>query len=68
MRNAVLNFISHGIIWLIYMYYENMRNEIEKSFSGKPERFYFDTIRANTRLSSIHKYIALSRKDKLVRI
>jgi len=50
------------------MYYENMRNEIEKSFSGKPERFYFDTIRANTRLSSIHKYIALSRKDKLVRI
>lgn len=51
-----------------YMYYENMRNEIEKSFSGKPERFYFDTIRANTRLSSIHKYIALSRKDKLVRI
>ena len=31
-----------------------------------PERFYFDTIRANVRLSLIHQYIALSRKDKLV--
>ena len=43
-------------IWFIYsycIYYENMRNE---------------TIRANVRLSLIHQYIALSRKDKLVGI
>ena len=43
-------------IWFIYsycIYYENMRN---------------DTIRANVRLSLIHQYIALSRKDKLVGI
>lgn len=59
-------------IWFIYsycIYYENMRNENWKSFAGTcPERFYFDTIRANVRLSLIHQYIALSRKDKLVGI
>ena len=50
-----------------YVRYENMRNENWKSFAGTcPERFYFDTIRANVRLSLIHPYIALSRKDKLV--
>ena len=42
--------------------------QVKNRRQGKPERFYFDTIRANVRLSLIHQYIALSRKDKLVGI
>ena len=71
--------MQFSILFLIVLYqwstvdyhttYENMRNENWKSFAGTcPERFYFDTIRANVRLSLIHQYIALSRKDKLVGI
>ena len=39
MRNAILRFISHSVIYMIYnrltSFYENMRNENEKSFAGK---------------------------------
>ena len=70
MRNAVLKSISHNIsIWLSFVYRKTMRiweMQVKNRRQGKTERFYFDTIRANVRLSLIHQYIALSRKDKLV--
>ena len=72
MRNAVLKSISHNIsIWLSFVYRKTMRiweMQVKNRRQGKTERFYFDTIRANVRLSLIHQYIALSRKDKLVGI
>ena len=72
MRNAVLKSISHNIsIWLSFVYRKTMRiweMQVKNRRHGKTERFYFDTIRANVRLSLIHQYIALSRKDILVGI
>ena len=42
--------------------------KIENRLQEPALSVFIDTIRANVRLSLIHQYIALSRKDKLVGI